>query len=53
MDLAFILSFFLVYIGVQLACFGPSLNNHLAQKDAPGKTRHLVFWVSKMVTRWS
>ena len=28
---------------VQLACFGPLLNNPLcAQKDAPGQTRHRV-----------
>jgi hypothetical protein len=29
-------------IELQMACFGPSLNNSLAKKDAPGQTRHRV-----------
>jgi len=29
-------------VDVHMVCFGPSLNNHLAQKDAPGRARHRV-----------
>ena len=48
------LRFFCFHIGVHLACFGPSLNNPLAQKDAPGRTRHrFQFIASKTSMRLS
>jgi len=36
------LPFFSFHIDVQMACFGPTLNNTLAQKDAPGRTSRRV-----------
>ena len=35
------LPFFRFTLAVQMACFGPSLNNTFALKDAPGRTRNV------------
>ena len=50
--------FFAFFLVFTLTCrwrvFGPSLNNTLAKKDAPGRTSHRVqFIASKNVVRWS
>jgi len=36
------LPFLSFHIDVQMACFGPSLNNSLAQKDVLSRTSHRV-----------
>jgi len=48
-------SFFRVFhIDLQMACFGPSLNHPLAQKDAPCQIRHRVQSIAcKDIMRWS